>query len=827
MSADHAHALPAGYDLHEYRVVGMVGAGGFGITYRVYDVHLDKELALKEYLPNHWATRAAGDTVAPLSSTYAADYEWGLRRFLDEARTLARFNHPHLNRVHRFFEANGTGYMVLEYVGGETLAARLNRELRLPEEALRRLLEEVLSGLALVHGAGVVHRDIKPANLMLRAEDGGAVLLDFGAARQAVGRQSGLVSLVLTPGYAPIEQHAGEAGRMGPWTDIYALGMVAYRCLSGMRDDELPHSVARASAQHRGGEDLLAPAVEAGKGRYSLELLEAVDWAIKVDEEARPRRVEAWCEAWSGAGGRDTDEAGRARRRLEGQLDSLASSGVGGGGLRSVRRGGSVRGSRAAAGVRASEGEAASGGGGSAGVGGAGRRWGIRALALVVLVVYVMSAFRWMSVYGPEEDGLAMTETAEVTEPAQEEASAEKAEVGRLLAAAEADLAALRLTSPSGENAWEKYQAVLELDSGNPEALAGLERVIGSYMELLGAALEQGEFDKAAGYMERIRALRPGSSALEEGEQRLQAARQERAERESEEAARRAVAERARVVVGEMVSIPGGSFRMGDLSGEGGDEEKPVHNVMVPAFKLGKYEVTVDQFRHFVDATGYGTEAEIADSAGCVIYSSDLSEPSDIFMLWIEMPGYSWRDPGYAVEDNYPVACVSWNDAQAFIDWLNGETGGNYRFPSEAEWEYAARASSTTKYYFGNDESQLCGYANHADSSTNFDWRNESCSDGVGEGAAWVGRYQPNRYGLYDMYGNVWEWTQDCVNLSNMDYEGAPADGSAWGESGDCIMRVIRGGSWDYGAWHLRSAARMVSPSIRNYGLGFRLAQDD
>ena len=422
MSADHAHALPAGYDLHEYRVVGMVGAGGFGITYRVYDVHLDKELALKEYLPNHWATRAAGDTVAPLSSTYAADYEWGLRRFLDEARTLARFNHPHLNRVHRFFEANGTGYMVLEYVGGETLAARLNRELRLPEEALRRLLEEVLSGLALVHGAGVVHRDIKPANLMLRAEDGGAVLLDFGAARQAVGRQSGLVSLVLTPGYAPIEQHAGEAGRMGPWTDIYALGMVAYRCLSGMRDDELPHSVARASAQHRGGEDLLAPAVEAGKGRYSLELLEAVDWAIKVDEEARPRRVEAWCEAWSGAGGRDTDEAGRARRRLEGQLDSLASSGVGGGGLRSVRRGGSVRGSRAAAGVRASEGEAASGGGGSAGVGGAGRRWGIRALALVVLVVYVMSAFRWMSVYGPEEDGLAMTETAEVTEPAQEEA---------------------------------------------------------------------------------------------------------------------------------------------------------------------------------------------------------------------------------------------------------------------------------------------------------------------------------------------------------------------------------------------------------------------
>ena len=297
-----------------------------------------------------------------------------------------------------------------------------------------------------------------------------------------------------------------------------------------------------------------------------------------------------------------------------------------------------------------------------------------------------------------------------------------------------------------------------------------------------------------------------------DGERRLVEARQA-ADLEWQEAEARAWQ-----FAGEMVSIPGGTFRMGDLSGEGGDDERPVHSVTVRPFWLGKYEVTVGRFRHFVQASGYRTDAErnAGGKKGCYTFTTDDD--------WVWKPGRSWRNPGYAIDDNQPVACVSWNDAQAFIVWLKAATGVSYRLPSEAEWEYAARAGSTTKYHFGNDESQLCRYANHADTSTGFEWRNEACSDGVGERAAAIGLYEPNDYGLYDMHGNVWEWVEDCWNYG---YEGAPTDGSAW-ENGDCNRRVFRDGSWNNHAGILRSAHRFRNGrAFRFNSMGFLLAQDE
>ena len=305
MPIDHVNALPPGTRFEEYRLDAVLGAGGFGITYRAYDGNLEKFVALKEYLPGEFATRTQGYTVVPQSTTDAQDYHWGLNRFLDEARTLARFDHPHLNKVYRFFESNGTAYMVLEYIHGETLADRLTRERQLPEESLQRLLEEVLSGLTVVHDTGYVHRDIKPGNLMLREEDGGVVVLDFGAARQAVGRRSQRLTTILTPGYAPIEQYDSQADDVGPWSDIYALGMVVYRCISGVGDSELPDAVTRGRIQRKGQNDL-QPAIEAGKGQYSQKLLEAIDWAIEVDEGERPQSVTEWQTALSG---------GRTRKR--------------------------------------------------------------------------------------------------------------------------------------------------------------------------------------------------------------------------------------------------------------------------------------------------------------------------------------------------------------------------------------------------------------------------------------------------------------------------------------------------------------------------------
>ena len=260
--------------------------------------------------------------------------------------------------------------------------------------------------------------------------------------------------------------------------------------------------------------------------------------------------------------------------------------------------------------------------------------------------------------------------------------------------------------------------------------------------------------------------------------------------------------------VGEMIEIPGGTFQMGDLSGDDDSDEPPVHTVTVQPFKLGKYEVTRGEFGRFVSHTGYRTTAE--RGAGCAVGTVDVVEKS-------------WNDPGFHQSDSHPVVCVSWDDAVAYVEWLSRETGERYRLPSEAEWEYAVRSGSTTGYHFGDDESQLCRYENHADRSTDVPWRNESCSDGIGVGTAEVGNYQPNDFGLYDMHGNVQEWVQDCRNDS---YAGAPSDGSAW-ISGDCSRRVVRGGSWYDEPAFLRSAFRLGGPrSGRYFNLGFRVAQD-
>ncbi len=190
--------------------------------------------------------------------------------------------------------------MVLEYIEGETLSELLHREGRLDSPRLQRLIDELLSGIEEIHQAGFVHRDIKPGNIMFR-EDGSAVLLDFGAARQAIGQRSKAITSVLTPGYAPIEQYFQKADRVGPWTDLYALGMVLYRCISGVGDIELVDAAERIDIQRKGEQDL-ALAAEAGKGRYDEALLKAVDWAIKVNEEDRPQSVSAFREVLAGGG---------------------------------------------------------------------------------------------------------------------------------------------------------------------------------------------------------------------------------------------------------------------------------------------------------------------------------------------------------------------------------------------------------------------------------------------------------------------------------------------------------------------------------------------
>ena len=281
-------ALPRGYALHEYRVEETLGIGGFGLTYLATDSNLNLKVAIKEYLPGDLAQRSDDQSVQPKSESSSESFKWGLSRFLDESRTLASFRHPNIVRVLRFFEANSTAYMVMEFVAGQSLGEWIRTRRPLEQSAVLAIAAPLLDGLEVIHRTGYLHRDIKPGNVFIR-EDGSPVLLDFGSARTA--SEGTERTAIVTPGYAPIEQYHSQ-GRQGPWSDLYAFGGVLYWMIVGKRPVE---AVARVR------QDMLPPAVQvADRSRYSMELLTAVDWALVSHEEQRPQSVAEFRSALSG-----------------------------------------------------------------------------------------------------------------------------------------------------------------------------------------------------------------------------------------------------------------------------------------------------------------------------------------------------------------------------------------------------------------------------------------------------------------------------------------------------------------------------------------------
>jgi len=231
---EHHDALPAGTRLGEFEIQHVVGVGGFGIVYRAQDHALQRVVALKEYLPVTLAGRGQGQQVSMRSSAHAETFGVGLRSFVNEARLLAQFDHPALLKVYRFWEDNGTAYMVMPFYEGSTLHATRRAMAGPPAEAwMRALLEPLLGALELMHGAQVFHRDIAPDNIILRP-DGSPVLLDFGAARRVISDRTQTLTAILKPNFAPIEQYAESTQfKQGPWTDLYALGAVVVFCATG------------------------------------------------------------------------------------------------------------------------------------------------------------------------------------------------------------------------------------------------------------------------------------------------------------------------------------------------------------------------------------------------------------------------------------------------------------------------------------------------------------------------------------------------------------------------------------------------------------------
>lgn len=288
---DTGRALPPGYKLHWYVIQSVLGQGGFGITYLAHDTNLDKAVAIKEYLPQQFARRLEDSRVEALSEDTKGQYQWGLDRFISEARTLSRFEHPNIVRVHAVFEENGTGYMVMSYEQGEGLQEILKRQGTLDENTLLGILRPLLEGLELVHRQNFIHRDIKPDNIYIRG-DGSPVLLDFGSARQAIEDQPQAMTVMVTPGYAPFEQYSSNSDDQGPWTDIYGLGATSYKAMTGR---PLTNAVERSKTEMGGGPGPVAgDLLKSTAGGYSEALLRAVSHAIAFDPSKRPQTAREW-----------------------------------------------------------------------------------------------------------------------------------------------------------------------------------------------------------------------------------------------------------------------------------------------------------------------------------------------------------------------------------------------------------------------------------------------------------------------------------------------------------------------------------------------------
>ena len=283
--AEYPNALPVGTMLMEYRIESVLGVGGFGITYLARDTQLDKLMAIKEYFPGAAVSRVADGSVTLTGPNVVVEFASGLDRFLKEARTLAGFSHPHIVRVNRYFRANDTGYMVMDYEDGESLKQWLQRQPTPPADVLKGLVAPLLDGIEKVHSAGFLHRDIKPDNIFVRKR-GDPVLIDFGSARQAIAGTTHTLTTLVTPGYAPFEQYSAGS-EQGPWTDIYAMGAVMFYAVTGRNP---PDAIARMKGDAL--DTLLAPVVP----RYGAALVDAIGWAMKLDEKQRPQTVGEWRE---------------------------------------------------------------------------------------------------------------------------------------------------------------------------------------------------------------------------------------------------------------------------------------------------------------------------------------------------------------------------------------------------------------------------------------------------------------------------------------------------------------------------------------------------
>lgn len=901
---DETNALPMGFNLHRYQIDKVLGAGGFGITYRAIHEALENRVAIKEYFPAEWAYRDHNGTTVrpnaqgqiPARSGEPACYDWGLQRFLDEAKILVQINHPCVVRVRDYFTAHGSAYIVMEYEDGESLSMLLQRGGILPETELRHLLDDILPALEAVHGQGYLHRDIKPSNLYIRSFDTRVVLIDFGAARQALGRRTRSVTSVVTPGYSPIEQYVTVGEDYGPWTDIYALGAVLYRCITGAPPIEAPGRVLK---------DPVQPAMECGAGLYSRALLQVTDRALAVRPEDRFQTVAEMREAlrvveqkkdrsgfaevpqlqpellnlgstngkrapaqpplassplalsdedpWSGASrlerrskprstptGTAPSLAGPFHQSIEVSApqkttpswDRIGTDPVPRSPTFKDERGGSTQESLPlpddgiwAKMTKADPASAIP----SANTPREGlssfspetssqpsllkrsphsavehlRKASTRARVTVTtgLTTATTTAASTNSTLEFQEPSLVEAQGATTVSP--DELGSDAISYGprtqinwRWILLMVFAISSLSGTGLLGYEYYRSYQerqskeaaATQQLQQQEQEEeIARLAREetrqrdiqFARYLEQSRTAIATRDWAAAQTNLDRAASLNSEHPDLAALRNQLSAAQRSGASSSTQTEPKTGI---------QLAKVEKGCFTMGSPTNERDRSNDEIsHQACVKGFWISTTEITNAQFRRFKPDHNSG---------------SFQGRPLN--------------------QETQPAVNLTWSDAKAFTEWLSweGGTGKRFRLPTEAEWEYATRAGTTTRYFWGNDIDAR--YANFSDRNDPSGASISSLNDRQAVTAP-VSSYLPNTWGLYDLAGNVWEWTCSEYDANYSGQEQGCSD-----KRGNEGLRALRGGSWNNGPGELRSAKRQPrKPDYRDAMTGFRVLMEE
>ncbi len=872
-------------DCYEIRETLIVNS--FGIIYKAWDTKHKRLVLIKEYFPTGISVRADNSNIINPNKNKRDDFQYGLDQFLDEANALSKFHHPNIISVQNYLQANNTGYQCIPSIQGQTLTQKLvqHNPATLPEKDLIVLLKAIVSGLQYIHEQNYYHFNISPNNLYIR-ERSDPALINFGSAQRAIAARLKKLPSIACSGYTPNEQYGNNLSKLGPWTDLYALGAVLYKCISG--HDPVNAKIRHNKIFNKKLADPLIPATTIGHGLYSKDLLSLTDWMLapaiidrpqntaeilfklnqnplvfadkqtntanvfpkistrSIDTKTKPQSFEniikkpvalapetQSAEIKPQIASTINDEAitthllpqseDTVQQSFESIIESTNTPDI-------DTQSTDIKQQKES--ITVNESDTPGHGNESIETQIQNTSFSIEKTAAIDLIsqpiinkpasdpfIYWFSFFLISIIivaiginqkqnlqqlaafitnktpetiaYDTANQKPLVKNKIEIDGPSSKIKRQQKLEqlkqqalakhlsiktlqeIKVILDKATSDIKQLRLTSPKGNNALEKYLHVLQLQPKNKQAKLGMFKISDKYLELSNKHLLKQNFLKAKQFLEKAKTIEPGNPNISEVEKKLKSVQKNRQNKPLNKKNNKvAILKKA---------IPKSTVQKSTKS--------PVKIEMIwvnsGCFNMG-------------DNAIYATEHKVCLTSGYFIGKHEVTQA-----LWQQIMG---NNPSIFKGDNNPVENISWNEVQTFIRKLNLKTNQKYRLPTEAEWEYACLSGGKKKNYCGS---------NNADSVA---WHKDNSDNSVHP----VGQKEANSLGIYDMSGNVWEWVQD--GYASAYYNNSPINNPQG--PAKALGHVVRGGSWFSGTNVLRSAYRVwYGSNVRVSYLGFRLSK--